>query len=204
MFDSGIKIADVISAIRKEADISYPISDDYYLECASSIEQMIYSEIFKIQQKIELDLNDEKLTKTNNGVIVDISKVDVDVNEAKLRYEDIHTVFADEIQLIETNYTSGDIFPNCYYKDKNNLAVVADNFNKIKIYYYIRPAIKTTGDENVMLPYEFLYVLKAKLRGEAYKLANEENLAAKWLSDYNVGLDTIKIWVQSKNAKFGQ
>ena len=93
VFDSGIKIADVISAIRKEADISYPISDDYYLECASSIEQMIYSEIFKEQNRIDVDKNDEKISNTEDGAIIDISKIIVAENEAKPRYEDIYTAY---------------------------------------------------------------------------------------------------------------
>jgi hypothetical protein len=54
-----------------------------------------------------------------------------------------------------------------------------------------------------MLPAEFIELAKAKLRGESYKYANEDGLAAKWLNDYNALLETFKVWVQSKSANFG-
>ena len=54
-----------------------------------------------------------------------------------------------------------------------------------------------------MLPPELIDLAKAKLRGEAYKLANEDGLAAKWLNDYNVLLETFKVWIQSKAPAFG-
>ena len=54
-----------------------------------------------------------------------------------------------------------------------------------------------------MLPVEFIDLVKAKLRGEAYKLANEDNHAAKWLNDYNTLLETFKAWIADKSANFG-
>ena len=55
-----------------------------------------------------------------------------------------------------------------------------------------------------MVPYEFIDIIKAKLRGEAYKLANEDALAAKWLQDYNAQLQDFAAWVQDKAAVFGE
>ena len=50
---------------------------------------------------------------------------------------------------------------------------------------------------------EFIDLAKAKLRAEAYKVANEDNLAAKWINDYNVLVETFKAWVEEKRATFG-
>ena len=55
-----------------------------------------------------------------------------------------------------------------------------------------------------MLPYEFLDMVKAKLRGEAYKIANENSIAANWLNDYNAILMDFRAWVETKRASFGE
>ena len=59
------------------------------------------------------------------------------------------------------------------------------------------------GTEHVKVPAEFIELVSAKLRGEACKLANEDALAAKWLSDYNVLLETFKTWIAGKQPSFG-
>ena len=58
-------------------------------------------------------------------------------------------------------------------------------------------------NSNVMVPLEFIDLVKAKLRGEAYKLANEDDIAAKWLNDYNILLETFKAWISEKSSNFG-
>ena len=60
-----------------------------------------------------------------------------------------------------------------------------------------------TDTDNVMVPLEFIDLVKAKLRGEAYKLANEDVLSAKWLNDYNILLENFKMWISEKNSNFG-
>ena len=54
-----------------------------------------------------------------------------------------------------------------------------------------------------MIPLEFIDLVKAKLRGEAYKLVNEDGIASKWLNDYNILLETFKLWITSKSSNFG-
>lgn len=59
------------------------------------------------------------------------------------------------------------------------------------------------SNDNIMVPVEFIDLVKAKLRGEAYKLVNEDGIAAKWLNDYNMLLETFKAWVFDKSTNFG-
>ena len=79
----------------------------------------------------------------------------------------------------------------------------------VRVIYFVRPALKTVnssdvvGSGNVMLPVEFIDLAKSKLRADAYKIANEDNLAAKWMNDYNVLLETFKEWMDRKRPHFG-
>jgi hypothetical protein len=46
-------------------------------------------------------------------------------------------------------------------------------------------------------------MVAAKMRGEAYKIANEDGLAAKWLADYNAQLESFKVWAADRNHRYG-
>ena len=79
---------------------------------------------------------------------------------------------------------------------------------KLSIIYYVRPLPKSienmnAHNQNIMLPHEFIDLAKTKLRGEAYKLCNEDTLSAKWLADYNALLETFTQWINDKRPNFG-
>ena len=128
-------------------------------------------------------------------------------DEAPVRFEDIHVVFADDTQLIKSTLTNGMVFPDAYFKEDNALGLhFAKMPSEFTVVYNVRPALKTSdtiANDHVRVPAEFIGLVKAKLRGEAYKLANEDALAAKWLSDYNVLLETFREWILIKSPVFG-
>ena len=139
--------------------------------------------------------------------MVSINTLNVPDGENAVRFEDIHAIYADETQLIKSTVTSGMLFPNTYYKIQNDIGLNLKNQpEKLKVIYFVRPALKTEQNistDIVMLPVEFIDLVKAKLRGEAYKLANENSLAAKWINDYNVLLEIFKAWLSEKQSGFG-
>ena len=199
MFDSGITASALIEQIKDEADIAIPISDATYVLWLNALEQLLYTELIQEQGKIELD--------GVNGSVIAIDTLNVPNGENAVRFEDIHAIYADETQLIKSTVASGVLFPNTYYKIQNDVGLNLKNQpEKLKIIYFVRPALKTVDNistEYVMLPIEFIDLAKAKLRGEAYKVANEDNLAAKWINDYNVLLETFKAWISGKQSEFG-
>ena len=107
--------------------------------------------------------------------------------------------------------SSGAIFPNAYYKVGKDIGYNVEGVSDMVIIYFARPELITVDDDDdtidedaiVMLPYEFLDLVKARLRGEAYKLANEDDTAAKWLNDYNVLLENFKNWLTRRNPTLG-
>ena len=199
MFDSGITASALIEQIKEEADIAIPIPDTSYVLWLNALEQLLYTELIQEQSKIELD--------GVNGSVIGIDTLNVPNGENAVRFEDIHAIYADETQLIKSTVASGVLFPNTYYKIQNDVGLNLKNQpEKLKIIYFVRPALKTEqsiSTDIVMLPIEFIDLAKAKLRGEAYKVANEDNLAAKWINDYNVLLETFKAWISGKQSEFG-
>ena len=199
MFDSGIKASALIEQIENEADIAIPIAKESYVSWLNALEQLLYTELIQEQGKIELD--------GVNGSVIGIDTLNVPNSENAVRFEDIHAIYADQTQLIESTVASGVIFPDTYYKIGNDIGVnLKKEPEKVKIIYFVKPKLKTTANIstlNVMIPVEFIDLAKAKLRGEAYKVANEGELAAMWINDYNVLLETFKAWLSGKQPEFG-
>lgn len=136
---------------------------------------------------------------------------DVSVNEIDC-YESICAVYVDSVQFIECTSASAEIFKNSYYKQNDALNIVSsagtiENPGVVTIFYYKMPELKKIENDkvtgNVMVPIEFLELVKAKLKATMYRNANEDELCAKWTALYNVKLEQFKIWVEQKRPKFG-
>lgn len=223
MFDSGISVKNLVSELIDEVDIALQIPKATYVSWLNSLQHTLYTEIIK-EQKIHHEtfvvlfpVTDKKMI--NNNFM--LSRIVVEENESAPRFEDIHAVYVDGLQLIKSTPSSGLIFPNTFYKNGNNLGYrTFDVIQSLEIVYLVKPALVTVTDKdeiiseyvaedgttkevNVMVPVEFIDLVKAKLRGEAYKLANEGELSAMWLNDYNILLETFKAWIAEKSPNFG-
>lgn len=201
MFDSGITASGLITDLKSEVDVALPVPDEKYLEWLSALEQLLYGMFIQEQKKLILP------GPVQNPV--NLKTLSVGDDEANIRYEDIYTIFADGLQLIESTVTSGEIFTNTWYKTDGQLGYnTIEPPQCMEIVYFVRPKIKQLSNNvlpetSVFVPFEFLDMVRAKLRGEAYKMANEDSLAAKWLNDYNVLLQNFKTWILRKKAQFG-
>ena len=204
MFDSGISVKNLIDELKNtEVDIALEIPNATYVQWLNSLQQLVYTEIIKEQKSSEI---------TDLGTSNTIKMQDLQISEGENtpRYEDVHAVYADDMQLIKSTFASGVIFPNAYFKNNNDLCYSTSFVpKKIRVIHFTKPALIEVDDEDViddskvMLPIEFIELAKAKLRGEAYKLANEDEIAAKWMNDYNVLLEVFKAWISEKMPTFG-
>lgn len=195
MFNSGKLVKEIITELKDEVDIALEIPDTTYISWLNSAEQLLYSEVIKEQREIEV---------TNPTTPVTLKDLTVSDEESPIRFEDIHTVYADDVQLIKSTLASGQIFSDTFYKHNDDLGFNSPfKTRELKIIYFARPKLKTSDEGYVMIPAEFIDLIKAKLRGEAYKLVNEDALAGKWLTDYNVLLENFKAWCDNKASQFG-
>ena len=137
MFDSGITAFEIIEQIKKEADIAVQIPDESYMIWLNAVEQLLYTEVIKEQGVV---------TKENTGEAIILADIDVPDGENAVRFEDIHAVYANGVQLIRSTAASGVIFPNTYYKCGDKLCVNASEGADIKIVYFVKPEIKTVDN----------------------------------------------------------
>lgn len=202
MYNSGITAANLISDVKNEADISVGILDSVWIRAINTVEQFLYTEILReyASAAISADkITDEKIVLSELPVISGASGVN---------FDDIIKVFADDIELERSGVIGFVEFPekDLYYTDYEgdlmlNLADYADN---ITVVYRLRPKLKEKGSSDIVaVPPEFVDMVAAKMRGEAYKIANEDGLAAKWLADYNAQLESFKVWAASRNQRYG-
>ena len=210
MFNSGIKADNLINELNEEAVISPAIEDEKYVSWINALEQMLYSDIIKEQKQKDCKIT---FTPTDSRHAIELSEFN-GAEEDEVRFEDIIAVFYGEKQLIKTTLTSSYIFKDCYFKLSDKLYIDAsDNLKddeqskEVEVYvsYIVRPALKSKNSlsSDIMLPAEFIDLMKSYLRAEAYKIANEDELCAKWTNEYNVLLESFKIWIASRQPSFG-
>lgn len=205
MYDSGITAKSLIDNVASEADITIPIASDSWYRWINAVEQFVYTEIFKEYAAETLGI----------GLIID-NKINLnnDITTARgcatPNFDDIIKIYADETELDRTSVISGLVFLDkpLYYTDYNNNVVLklADTApNEITVVYRIRPRLKSASvNDNICLPVEFVDMLAARMRAEAYKIANEDTLSANWMADYNTQLESLKIWASMRNDRYGE
>ena len=191
MYDSGVKCSDFINSIIGEADISIEIQSDSWYRWLNTVEQFIYTEILDEYASAEIDYASDSVM---------LSTLAVPSGCASVTYDDVQV----EKSGIKGVMNFSD--KNLYYTDYNGNLVLSltEVPNKITVIYRLRPIMKTeTNNYNIAVPTEFLDMVSARLRGEAYKIANEDGLAGKWLADYNTQLESFKVWAEKRNKRYG-
>lgn len=208
MFDSGISAKNLIAELKNDIDVATEIPNSAYITFLNSLEQMLYADFIKEQAQMKIP----------NGTITEIpSEITLDTlpvadNEDKITFEDIYSVYVNHnLQLIKTSAANGQIFGNSYYKNGGKLIYNVKNpLKEIRIIYTVKPKPKTVNanDEiqegNVNVPIEFIELVKAKIRYEAYMLVNEFGIAANWVNVYNSLLTAFGEWLSARAPQFGQ
>jgi hypothetical protein len=194
VFNNSLSAASLVGALIEELDAEPDIDPARYSEWLNETEQTLYSEIIKELARVDVP---DAVSPVEISALVPTTGADA------VRFEDIYTVYAGKVQLMKGSLL--DEFPDTYWKTAEKLGFFSGSTKtNLKIYCYVRPRPKELNSTApVMLPVEWLPLIRAKLRGEAYKLVNEDSMSAKWLNDYNALLEGFKEWCDLRRPQFG-
>jgi len=212
MFESGMIAGDLIALLKSEVDTAREIPDESYIGWLNDLEQLLYSEIIR-----EYGVINRTITPAEAITLVAMNQLAVPADENPVRYEDIHAVYVNSsisniyagegIELTKTTPASARVFNNVYFRLGTDLYCKSvTDISNLAIVYFARPKTKVLSAitaTTVKIPIEFMDLARAKLRGEAYKLVNTDDIAAKWLADYNALLEIFKIWTAQRVPNFG-
>lgn len=175
----------VIDEVINEADISLYITVPTYLRWLNALEQSIYGSVVKgtVEEKVK-----------GTGGKIPVTKAVEDITAIYAGTDALAKVSAELLPLVGNSN---------FYAISNGEVLTNYGDAEFTVYYTERPPLKTESNyntETVKLPAEFLELAYCKLRGEAYKLANEDGLAAKWLADYNAQIADFAVWHEQRKG----
>lgn len=202
MYKSGVTAADLIASVKSEADISVAVPDSAWIRVINTVEQFLYTEVLHEHIAVRVDYTDI----SDDRVI--LSEIPVPDGAAVPEYYDIVRVFADEDELERAGAAGFMEFPEKRLYTTEYDGTISLNPMKspaeIILIVRLRPALKAENSaDEVFVPPEHLDLVTSRMRGEVYKIANEDGLAAKWLADYNSLLESFKVWAAKRNERYG-
>ena len=207
LYDSAVTTADFILGLRDELDIASIIPDSAFIRWLNTVEQTVYTELIREMRSVHLTVG----YVGGDTPSFSLSDIVPSNGEDPVIFDDILKVYVDGIELDRVSLISGTTFDNLgmYYIDGGRVMVkTLVPASEVTVIHVVRPVKKAVENgelprETVKLPAEWLEIAASRLRGEAYKLANDDNLAAKWLNDYNLDLEQFKVWLK-KNKVYGE
>lgn len=185
MYDSKVTAKAVIDDVINEADIALDITASTYIRWLNELEQQLYGAVIRHTKSESVEAA---------GGVIPVS----------CNPEDIVSIYHEADELARIAPEAMPLVDNLnFYAIDGGKVVTAYGDDAFAVYSVERPVLKTEDNyhtETVKLPLEYLEIAYSKLRGEAYKLANEDGLAAKWLNDYNALLADFSVWHEQRKG----
>lgn len=201
MYHSGVTVGELIVEMQEEVDIAGVVPASAYYRWISSLEALLYSDVLLFDRQASLAAVDGFL---------DLSLLTVGEGERAVLFDDVRKVYLDGEELTRSGRVGAYQFDeekSIYYPDENGVRVSVYGEGGDETYdiiWRVIPAPKTGDGDEVMLPMEWLDMVMARLRGEAYKVANDDEQAAKWLGDYNTQLTSFREWAAVRGQRYGE
>lgn len=190
IYSSSYTGASLVDSVKTELEIIPLPGDTAFTRWLSSLEQLAWSEVIRMKRVA-------RLNNVNGSLHLD--GINVPGDEDGVCAADVCTVYIDGVQAMHGTAEESFLFsPETavwHREGEREIAVsgVRDGA-EATVVYYVRPERRSDLYAAVALPDEFIELAASRLKGEAYRAANEDVLAAKWLADYNQRLDAFQSW----------
>lgn len=205
MFDSGYPAEKLIEEVEKETNLAFPVTRESYASWLNLCEQGLYSDIIR----------EEKAEEVPFAQGIDVRELSCDGFVDMARPDDIRSVFltldgkTEEVEKLSLeNYLRG-FGTGFVYACEGNRFVFRRSDERtdgtLTFIRTIRPIPKRViGDAvtgTIMLPEEYLELMRCRLRGEKYRLMNEDVMCGKWISEYNYHLQMFTAFIEARRAR---
>lgn len=190
---------DVFELVKAEAESYKNVPDKILLLACNTELQYLYSQVIKRQAVAEGYLSD---TTAGSAQAISFN------NGEEIHFEDVVSVKVNGENLMHTYPKNASAYDNAYYEgaDGSIMAVLNKAYNgAVEVHYVYRPnEVNSVTDESyVQFPTEYIPMLLAAIRTEAYKYIHEDAMSAKWASDYNAYREGFDKWIESTRPAFG-
>lgn len=208
IFDSGVNVSAFISQMQEEFEPYNGVARWRLVEWINALEQLIYSDIVQYESYGEVEAKLDETYGTQNYLDEDINYISFKIHPelSAIRAGDIFAVKADGVMLASGRDYDSDMIDGTWYDRRGRLHVnVGFRPKVITVYFYARPKLiseENIAERDVHVPPEFIDLFRTRIRGEFYKLVNEDMLAAKWVNEYNAILEDFKEWCKRREELF--
>lgn len=200
MYDSGVTMEALAAMLQSEVDIADDISEESIYRWVSSLEQLLYSDVIRCYRAATVTLSEHSFL---------LSDIAVRDGERAVTFDDVAKIYVGTTELARCSVIGAYQFESdkpLYYEDGDRVYIryFSDAPYEATVIYTVRPSTEKTASSTVCLPYEWLDMVLAKVKGEAYKVAGDDAQAAKWLGDFNAQNESFRLWASERQKRFGE
>lgn len=199
MFTSHLRIREFLDGLTADMGLYNDRDRAFYRERMNEALSFLYAAVIRERA--------EGKTTPLGGLIAceDIPTPD---GTAAVQPSDVLAVYCGSHQLRylpPENLHAADGMRCCFYTvtEDGILLSHTDTVQPLRVIFTIRPPQYGAESEEtfVPMPEEFLPLLAAKIRGDVYRAAGEDELAAKWLSVYNALLSDFYDYLAARRRR---
>lgn len=196
IYSSSYTGASLVGAVKAELEVIPLPTDTALTRWLSSLEQLAWSEIVRMKRVGRLIVE--------NGILR-LDGIAVPQDEDEVCSADVCSVYIDGEQAMHGTAEESFLFSPetaVWYRSGEReitLSGVREGASAAAV-YFARPIRRSDLSAAVALPDEFIELAASRLKGEAYRAANEDVLAAKWLADYNQRLEAFQSWCDRRRS----